>query len=150
MKSIIIIVTLACLIVGCKENNKQVEAETKALIAHEEAYRQANPLAALQKGNAEYTKKLAENPKLHEEFEHNKKEQHPFAVLVSCSDSRVPPSAVFNQDLGHLFKNVLKLMCGIPSKRLRLMVISSRNISKRANCKSSVLFMTYHQGKSSF
>ena len=103
MKSLIIIAFLAFLTVSCKENNKKNLAETKALIEHEDAYRQANPLAALQEGNAEYTKKLAENPKLHEEFEHNKKEQHPFAALVSCSDSRVPPSAVFNQDLGHLF-----------------------------------------------
>ncbi|MDE2996729.1 MAG: carbonic anhydrase [Bacteroidota bacterium] len=29
--------------------------------------------------------------------------QHPFAVIVSCSDSRVPPSLVFDQDLGELF-----------------------------------------------
>lgn len=103
MKSLIIIAFLAFLTVSCKENNKKNLAETKALIEQEDAYRQTNPLAALQEGNAEYTKKLAENPKLHEEFEHNKKEQHPFAALVSCSDSRVPPSAVFNQDLGHLF-----------------------------------------------
>lgn len=31
------------------------------------------------------------------------KEQHPFAAIVSCSDSRVPPSLVFDQDLGDLF-----------------------------------------------
>ena len=29
--------------------------------------------------------------------------QQPFAVVVSCSDSRVPPSLVFDQDLGDLF-----------------------------------------------
>lgn len=29
--------------------------------------------------------------------------QHPFAVLVSCSDSRVPPEIVFDQALGDLF-----------------------------------------------
>ena len=31
------------------------------------------------------------------------KGQHPFAVIVSCSDSRVPPEHVFNQGLGNLF-----------------------------------------------
>jgi carbonic anhydrase len=30
-------------------------------------------------------------------------EQHPFAVIVSCSDSRVPPELVFDQGLGGLF-----------------------------------------------
>lgn len=29
--------------------------------------------------------------------------QHPFAVVIACSDSRVPPSLIFDQDLGDLF-----------------------------------------------
>ncbi len=29
--------------------------------------------------------------------------QHPFAVIVSCSDSRVPPEIIFDQGLGDLF-----------------------------------------------
>ncbi len=29
--------------------------------------------------------------------------QHPFAVVVSCSDSRVPPEVVFDQGLGDIF-----------------------------------------------
>lgn len=31
------------------------------------------------------------------------KGQHPFAIIVSCSDSRVPPELVFDQGLGDLF-----------------------------------------------
>src|SRR5438876_6235653 len=31
------------------------------------------------------------------------KNQHPFATIVSCSDSRVPPEIVFDQGLGDLF-----------------------------------------------
>jgi carbonic anhydrase len=31
------------------------------------------------------------------------KSQHPFATIVSCSDSRVPPEIVFDQGLGDLF-----------------------------------------------
>src|SRR6266576_3479183 len=31
------------------------------------------------------------------------KTQHPFAVILSCSDSRVPPEIVFDQGLGDLF-----------------------------------------------
>lgn len=31
------------------------------------------------------------------------KGQHPFAVVISCSDSRVPPELIFDQGLGDLF-----------------------------------------------
>jgi carbonic anhydrase len=31
------------------------------------------------------------------------KSQHPFAIILSCSDSRVPPEIVFDQGLGDLF-----------------------------------------------
>jgi carbonic anhydrase len=30
-------------------------------------------------------------------------EQHPFAIIVSCADSRVPPEILFDQGLGDLF-----------------------------------------------
>jgi len=30
-------------------------------------------------------------------------EQHPFAVVLSCSDSRVPPEVIFDQGIGDLF-----------------------------------------------
>lgn len=32
-----------------------------------------------------------------------KKGQHPFAIVVSCSDSRVPPELIFDQGLGDIF-----------------------------------------------
>src|SRR6476620_10057489 len=31
------------------------------------------------------------------------KSQHPFAVILSCSDSRVPPEIIFDEGLGDLF-----------------------------------------------
>jgi carbonic anhydrase len=31
------------------------------------------------------------------------KSQHPFAIILSCSDSRVPPEVIFDQGLGDLF-----------------------------------------------
>ena len=31
------------------------------------------------------------------------KAQHPFAIIVGCSDSRVPPEIVFDEGLGDLF-----------------------------------------------
>src|SRR6187551_2117723 len=32
-----------------------------------------------------------------------KKGQHPFVVLISCSDSRIPPELIFDQGLGDVF-----------------------------------------------
>jgi carbonic anhydrase len=31
------------------------------------------------------------------------KSKKPFAVIFSCSDSRVPPEIIFDQDLGEIF-----------------------------------------------
>jgi len=61
-------------------------------------------LARLQKGNARVISGKAAHP-------HQSKTdraalanaQKPFAIIVSCSDSRVPPELVFDQGLGDLF-----------------------------------------------
>ena len=41
------------------------------------------------------------------------KSQHPFAIILSCSDSRVPPEVVFDQGLGDLF--VVRVAGNVPS-----------------------------------
>lgn len=61
-------------------------------------------LTTLMEGN----KRFMENHPIHpdqtlERIRNLKKGQHPFAVVVSCSDSRVPPELVFDQGLGDLF-----------------------------------------------
>jgi carbonic anhydrase len=35
--------------------------------------------------------------------EHSEPHQEPFAAILACADSRVPPELVFDQSLGHLF-----------------------------------------------
>lgn len=61
-------------------------------------------LAMLVEGN----KRFMENHPVHpdqtlERIRDLKKGQHPYAVIVSCSDSRVPPELIFDQGLGDLF-----------------------------------------------
>ena len=41
------------------------------------------------------------------------KAQHPFAVVLGCSDSRVPPEVIFDQGLGDLF--VIRVAGNVPS-----------------------------------
>ena len=61
-------------------------------------------LDKLEKGNTRYVTSKMIHPNISEARRKElAKEQHPFAVIVSCSDSRVPPELVFDQGLGDLF-----------------------------------------------
>jgi carbonic anhydrase len=64
----------------------------------------AEALARLIEGNKRFVARKAQHPdqslaRLHEV----EVGQHPFAVVLSCSDSRVSPEVVFDQGLGDLF-----------------------------------------------
>jgi carbonic anhydrase len=63
------------------------------------------PLGRLQYGNELFAKGVLQTPKVDEmtRYQLETEGQRPFAVVVSCSDSRVPPELVFNQGLGDLF-----------------------------------------------
>lgn len=61
-------------------------------------------LQKLEEGN----KRFASGKSIHpdetlERLRELKKGQHPFAIVVSCSDSRVPTELVFDQGLGNIF-----------------------------------------------
>jgi carbonic anhydrase len=61
-------------------------------------------ISKLKEGNGRYTSGNLEHPgQTTERRTELAKSQHPFAVVVSCSDSRVPPEIVFDQGLGDLF-----------------------------------------------
>lgn len=61
-------------------------------------------LARLMEGNGRYAQHKEQHP---DETQARRKElettQRPFAVILSCSDSRVPPELIFDQGLGDLF-----------------------------------------------
>ena len=58
----------------------------------------------LKQGNKRFISNKAQHP---DESKERKKEmlkgQHPFVVILSCSDSRVPPELIFDQGLGDIF-----------------------------------------------
>jgi carbonic anhydrase len=61
-------------------------------------------LARLADGNARFVSGLA----LHHNQDSGRrievaKEQHPFAAILGCSDSRVPPEVIFDQGIGDLY-----------------------------------------------
>lgn len=59
-------------------------------------------LARLRDGNARFVSGQTRYPQRRDPAE-VAAEQHPFAVILGCSDSRVPAEIVFDQDLGDLF-----------------------------------------------
>src|SRR5207253_8806048 len=64
----------------------------------------AEAIAKLKEGNGRYASgRLQRSGQRTERRAELTKDQHPFAVIVSCSDSRVPPEIVFDQGLGDLF-----------------------------------------------
>lgn len=64
----------------------------------------AEPLGRLQYGNALFAKGKLDTPSVDEmtRYKLETEGQHPFAIVVSCSDSRVPPELIFNQGLGDI------------------------------------------------
>jgi carbonic anhydrase len=64
----------------------------------------ADAISKLKEGNGRYTSGNVQHPgQTAERREALANTQHPFAAILSCSDSRVPPEVVFDQGLGDLF-----------------------------------------------
>src|SRR5262245_61858099 len=64
----------------------------------------AQALQRLEAGNERYAAGTATHPnQTAARRTEEAKGQHPYAVVVSCSDSRVPPELVFDEGLGDLF-----------------------------------------------
>lgn len=63
-----------------------------------------DPIAKLKEGNSRFLKdQMQHQGQTSSKVKELIKGQHPFAVIVSCSDSRVSPEIVFDQGLGDLF-----------------------------------------------
>ena len=64
----------------------------------------AEAISKLKEGNGRYTSGNLQHPgQTAERRTELANTQHPFATILSCSDSRVPPEIVFDQGLGDLF-----------------------------------------------
>lgn len=60
-------------------------------------------LEILVEGNQRFTENISSNKDLQKLFYLTKYKQHPFAGLLSCSDSRAPVEMLFDQALGDIF-----------------------------------------------
>lgn len=95
---------------GCAKNDKPVVEEVKNTTSASSKGHSASDvksaddaIALLKAGNADYIKGIDTtniSAKTREELVSG---QYPYAVVVSCSDSRVPAEEVFNAGLGEIF-----------------------------------------------
>jgi len=75
-----------------------VSAKNRSIYTHEEA------LDRLKAGNARFVSGRARFPTVQKEvLAELAKGQHPYATILGCSDSRVPPELVFDAGFGELF-----------------------------------------------
>jgi carbonic anhydrase len=73
-------------------------------MAHEVALTGDDALAKLLSGNARYVEQRRLNPNQSDERRDSLIDgQSPYAIILGCSDSRVPPEIIFDQGLGDLF-----------------------------------------------
>ena len=85
-------VTASTILLQCKQPLSKIDQE------------EIGPNLRLQKGNERFYTGKSIHPDISiKRIKELSKEQHPFAVVVSCSDSRAPDEIVFDQGLGDLF-----------------------------------------------
>ena len=109
-KLITVLIITSMMLIGCNENNnstntKNVENSVSELInVDTDVSSSDEALQILKEGNARFAtdKSVLRNINA-ERRESLKNGQNPYAVIVSCSDSRVTPTTVFNAGLGELF-----------------------------------------------
>lgn len=60
-------------------------------------------LKKLEEGNKRYLLGELKTKNFTPQRQEQTKGQHPYAIILTCSDSRVPPELIFDEDLGQLF-----------------------------------------------
>ena len=98
-KLITVLIITSMMLISCNENSV-----SEFIIVDTDVSSSDEALQILKEGNARFAtdKSVLRNINA-ERRESLKNGQNPYAVIVSCSDSRVTPTTVFNAGLGELF-----------------------------------------------
>jgi carbonic anhydrase len=97
------LVAFCFLVVGLLSSNQLARAADPAH-SDKPSVAPAEAISKLKEGNSRYTSGTLQHPgQTAERRTELARTQHPFAAILSCSDSRVPPEVVFDQGIGDLF-----------------------------------------------
>lgn len=80
--------------IGCKQEQDHTDLATPEDIKNE-----------LVAGNERFLTNNFKNQNFKNDIKHTQAEQHPYALVLSCMDSRVPPEIIFDQGIGRIFVN---------------------------------------------
>src|SRR2546430_2020484 len=95
---------LSCFVVAGLLSSNYVARAADPAHSDQPAVAPAEAISKLKEGNGRYTSGNLQHPgQTAERRTELANTQHPFATILSCSDSRVPPEIVFDQGLGDLF-----------------------------------------------
>jgi len=83
-----------------KENNETMKTLTKEFL---DSITPAMALKLLEEGNKRFVNNLKVNRNLLKQANETSDGQHPFAVVLSCIDSRTSAELIFDQGLGDIF-----------------------------------------------
>lgn len=80
------------LILGCNSEHKKIKFETPEAVKKE-----------LINGNQRFLSGDFKHINYKSDILHTKSAQHPYALVLGCMDSRVPPEIIFDQGIGKIF-----------------------------------------------
>jgi carbonic anhydrase len=104
MKSIIIAILMTSLFSLAKDHGHSEDPKPSGQFVDESNIQTPDrALAELIKGNKRFLEKKTLKQDFLSQIKATSGGQHPYAVILSCLDSRVPPEIVFDQGIGDLF-----------------------------------------------
>jgi carbonic anhydrase len=93
MRKIVLAILVLATLISCKKEETLISIE-----------KNQTPLEKLVAGNQRFLEEKTIHPHQNKNSVlKNQNDQHPFAVIVTCSDSRVAPEILFDQGIGDLF-----------------------------------------------
>ena len=93
MRKIVLAILVVATLISCKKEETLISIE-----------KNQKPLEKLVAGNQRFLEEKTIHPHQNKNSVlKNQNDQHPFAVIVTCSDSRVAPEILFDQGIGDLF-----------------------------------------------
>ena len=99
-----VLTTLALLLVASCSSTTHQQANKSAPPQVETKTAPQDPLTELQNGNQRFLSgEVRRDGQSKSDIERLSKGQSPHSIVLSCSDSRLPPEAIFDQKLGEIF-----------------------------------------------